>query len=122
MLQQPQVRHTTTTISSSRRLFTPEELSQFNGNDPSLPIYIALKGVVYDVTARPDLYAPGGQCAPFAGKDASYAFGKSARGLQNLTSDKVKSDVSELNEEELEALENWVAYYETAYKIVGRMT
>ncbi|KAJ3234386.1 hypothetical protein HDU78_005880 [Chytriomyces hyalinus] len=117
---QTRLKHTT--ISSSRRLFTPEELSQYNGSDRSLPIYIALKGVVYDVTARPDLYAPGGQCAPFAGKDASYAFGKSARGLKNLTSDKVKSDVSELNEEELEALENWVAYYETAYKIVGRMT
>ncbi|KAI8620475.1 cytochrome b5-like heme/steroid binding domain-containing protein, partial [Chytriomyces sp. MP71] len=99
--------------------FTPQELSMYDGTHEALPIYVALRGIVFDVTSNRKLYGPGGQCHPFAGKDASYAYGKSARGMAQLTSDKLKSDTRELNDEELEALETWVAFYETAYKTVG---
>ncbi|KAI9338193.1 cytochrome b5-like heme/steroid binding domain-containing protein [Obelidium mucronatum] len=106
------------------RLFTLQELSEFNGTDPSKPIYLALKNVVYDVSAKPQLYGPGGECHVFAGKDASVAYGFSAKGNKSkLKSSDFNADYSKakLSEEEKEALENWVSYYEAAYQIVGRV-
>jgi predicted heme/steroid binding protein len=55
-------------------VFTPEELSQYDGTDPSKPIYIALKGRVYDVSAGPGYYGKEGSYSYFSGKDASRAY------------------------------------------------
>ncbi|KAJ3064628.1 hypothetical protein HDU99_004408, partial [Rhizoclosmatium hyalinum] len=44
------------------------ELAEFDGRDPEKPIYLSLKGMIYDVSHRRDLYAPGGQMNEFAGK------------------------------------------------------
>lgn len=53
---------------------TIKELSRFDGNDPSAPIYIAINGSVYDVTSAPEIYGPGGPYRFFSGKDAARAF------------------------------------------------
>ncbi|KAL8679444.1 MAG: hypothetical protein Q9186_004274 [Xanthomendoza sp. 1 TL-2023] len=53
---------------------TPTELSLYNGTNPSLPIYLALNGSIYDVTASPHMYGPGGMYEIFAGRDATRAF------------------------------------------------
>ncbi|KAL8817819.1 MAG: hypothetical protein Q9223_003428, partial [Gallowayella weberi] len=53
---------------------TPAELSLYNGTDPSLPIYLALNSSIYDVTASPHMYGPGGMYAIFSGRDATRAF------------------------------------------------
>jgi predicted heme/steroid binding protein len=55
-------------------LLTDAELSLYNGTDPSLPIYLALNGTIYDVSAGPKHYGPGGSYHFFAGKDATRAF------------------------------------------------
>lgn len=52
-------------------MFTVEELKAFDGTDESQPVYIALKGIVFDVTARREMYAPGQGYSIFAGRDAS---------------------------------------------------
>jgi predicted heme/steroid binding protein len=54
--------------------FTPQQLLQYNGSDPSLPIYLAVNGTVFDVTAGKHTYGPGGSYSVFAGYDASRAF------------------------------------------------
>nr|XP_018267382.1 uncharacterized protein I303_01368 [Kwoniella dejecticola CBS 10117]OBR89540.1 hypothetical protein I303_01368 [Kwoniella dejecticola CBS 10117] len=46
-------------------------LSQYDGSDPSKPIYVAIKGRVFDVTAKPEMYGKGKGYNIFAGKDAS---------------------------------------------------
>ena len=59
--------------------FTPEQLSQYNGSDPNLPIYLAIKGIgnlkrlriVFDVSQNRSMYHPGAGYHIFAGKDAS---------------------------------------------------
>lgn len=46
-------------------------LAEYNGENEDLPIYIALDGYVYDVTAGKSFYIPGGAYHSIAGKDAS---------------------------------------------------
>lgn len=53
---------------------TPAELARYDGTDPSLPIYLAVKGQIFDVSAGAHTYGPGGSYAVFAGHDASRAF------------------------------------------------
>lgn len=53
---------------------TPAQLSLYNGTDPALPIYLAVNGSVFDVSANPMIYGPGGSYNFFAGKDATRAF------------------------------------------------
>ncbi|KAL9596092.1 MAG: hypothetical protein Q9219_006040 [cf. Caloplaca sp. 3 TL-2023] len=53
---------------------TPTELSLYNGTDPALPIYLALNNSIYDVSASPHIYGPGGAYAFFSGRDATRAF------------------------------------------------
>lgn len=55
-------------------LLTEEELSRYNGTDPTLPIYLALNSSIYDVSAGPRHYGPGGTYHFFAGRDATRAF------------------------------------------------
>ncbi|MCJ1310337.1 hypothetical protein MMC25_004001 [Agyrium rufum] len=55
-------------------LLTDSELLLYNGTRPSLPIYLALNGTIYDVSTSPQTYGPGGSYHFFAGRDASRAF------------------------------------------------
>lgn len=53
---------------------TPAELARFDGTDTSLPIYLAVNGTIFDVSAGAHTYGPGGSYHAFAGHDASRAF------------------------------------------------
>ncbi|KAK3315488.1 hypothetical protein B0H66DRAFT_565457 [Apodospora peruviana] len=53
---------------------TPAELSAYDGTDPSKPIYLAINGTIYDVSANRRTYGPGGSYHWFAGCDASRAY------------------------------------------------
>jgi len=53
---------------------TELELSAYTGVDPTLPLYVAVNGSVFDVSANPGMYGPGGGYHFFAGRDAARAF------------------------------------------------
>ena len=53
---------------------TPAELVLYNGSDPELPIYLAVNGTVFDVSAGRHYYGPGGGYSFFAGRDGARAF------------------------------------------------
>jgi predicted heme/steroid binding protein len=53
---------------------TDMELTKYDGSDPTKPIYLALNGTIYDVSASPQTYGPGGSYHFFAGRDAARAF------------------------------------------------
>jgi predicted heme/steroid binding protein len=55
--------------------YRAEDLAQYNGEDQSKPIYIAVDGLVYDVTAGRKFYEPGGTYHYIAGKDATQDLG-----------------------------------------------
>lgn len=51
--------------------YSKETLARYNGEDPSLPIYIAFEGNVYDVTSGKKFYEPGGAYHFLAGTDGT---------------------------------------------------
>lgn len=53
---------------------TLAELAKYDGTDPTLPIYLAINGTIFDVSAGAHTYGPGGSYHAFAGHDASRAF------------------------------------------------
>jgi predicted heme/steroid binding protein len=66
-------RQLTSTQKGQVRL-TDTELLAYDGTDPTKPIYLALNGTIYDVSASPQTYGPGGSYHFFAGRDAARAF------------------------------------------------
>ena len=69
-LNVPQMKH----WISGPLLLSPEQLTLYNGTDPSKPIYLAINGTIFDVTAGKHTYGPGGSYEVFAGRDATRAF------------------------------------------------
>jgi len=59
------------TAQNQPQTFTAKDLKKYDGTDPSLPIYIAMNGLVYDVTAGKEFYQTGGSYHYLAGRDSS---------------------------------------------------
>ncbi|KAI8354376.1 cytochrome b5-like heme/steroid binding domain-containing protein [Mortierella sp. GBAus27b] len=97
------------------RTFTSEELAQHDGTDEDKPIYVAIKGTVFDVTTKKAMYGPSGGYHCFSGKDASKALGKSS-----LKAEDCVADYSDLNEKERKTLDDWYSFFEKRYPIVGK--
>ncbi|KAF7653200.1 hypothetical protein LDENG_00086060 [Lucifuga dentata] len=97
------------------RLFTEEDLKRYDGSEEGQPIYMAIKGVVFDVTKGKEFY---GKDAPYnvlVGKDSTRAVAKMSLDPADLT-----SDTTGLTEEELQSLDDvFEGTYKTKYPIVG---
>ena len=96
--------------------FTAESLSKYNGSDAALPIYVAIKGSVFDVTSKREMYGKGGSYNVFAGKDASVALGKSSLKLEDAV-----ADYSGLDADERQVLDDWEKFFKLRYSIVGQV-
>src|SRR5205814_4778334 len=46
----------------------------YDGTNPDLPIYLAINGTIFDVSASRHIYGPGGSYHFFAGHDATRAY------------------------------------------------
>lgn len=53
---------------------TEEDLKAYDGTDPDKPIYLGINGIIFDVSASPAFYGPGGHYNHFVGKDATRAW------------------------------------------------
>lgn len=60
---------------------TLEELARYDGSDLDTPIYLAARGVVFDVTAGAAFYGPDG-AYPFGGRECARAFAKFSTELE----------------------------------------
>ncbi|KAK4991565.1 hypothetical protein LTR50_001760 [Elasticomyces elasticus] len=65
---------TPTSSSAGTLELTDAELSKYNGEDANLPIYIAINGSIFDVSASPNFYGPGTHYGHFSGRDATRAW------------------------------------------------
>ncbi|KAF9402477.1 hypothetical protein BGZ94_004899, partial [Podila epigama] len=77
------------------RIFTFAELAKHDGTDAAQPIYVAIKGSVFDVSTKKEMYGPGAGYHVFAGKDASRALAK-----QSLKPEDCVPEIADLNAEE----------------------
>ncbi|KAF8490370.1 cytochrome b5-like heme/steroid binding domain-containing protein [Russula emetica] len=96
--------------------FTQEQLKAYDGTDASRPVYVAIKGTVFDVSRKRETYGPGGSYAVLAGKDGSRALG-----LSSLKPEDAVGDWSTLEEKERKTLDDWYSFFTKRYNIVGRV-
>ncbi|KAI5306990.1 hypothetical protein KEM56_005825 [Ascosphaera pollenicola] len=103
-------------------VYTPTTLLPFNGEHDA-PVYLAVRGKVYDVTAGKNFYGPGGPYVNFAGRDASRGLACQSFDEEMLTKD-LKGpldDLKDLNQEQLENLAGWEERFESKYLVVGKL-
>ncbi|KAF4620816.1 hypothetical protein D9613_000041 [Agrocybe pediades] len=98
-------------------LYTTEQLKQYDGSDPSKPIYVAIKGTIFDVTTKKDVYGPGRSYSIFAGKDGSRGLG-----LSSLKAEDAVADYSTLDDKDMKTLNDWHAFFSKRYNIVGKVS
>ena len=98
---------------------TPEQLSAYNGSTPG-PIYLAIKGTIFDVTSSSSMYSvseTGGKgYSIFSGKDASRGLAKSS-----LEAADAVGDTSGLKEDEVVTLEKWYEFFKNKYPVIGKV-
>jgi membrane-associated progesterone receptor component len=104
------------------RKFTPSTLLPFNGIDGA-PVYLAVRGRVFDVTPGRNFYGPGGPYENFAGRDASRGLAFQSFDEEMLTKD-LKGpldDLKDLDDEQLENLQGWDERFSEKYLVVGQL-
>ncbi|XP_038666991.1 neudesin isoform X1 [Scyliorhinus canicula] len=102
-------------LQTAVRLFTDTELAKYNGEEEGQPIYMAIKGVVFDVTLGKEFYGKGAPYNALVGKDSTRAVAK-----MSLESEDLTYDTTGLTEDELQSLDEvFNDLYKTKYPIVG---
>ncbi|ETW02780.1 hypothetical protein H310_05271 [Aphanomyces invadans] len=94
--------------------FTIEELKQYDGTDESRPIYMAVGGVVLDVTSGSKFYQKGAEYNQFAGQACTRALALASLDVKDINDD--VSDFTPAQEKELEAT---LSFYQGKYPKVG---
>jgi membrane-associated progesterone receptor component len=117
---QPSLPHTTPALlaPSSTPTAPLPALSPYTGAEGG-PIYIALDGIVFDMTSHPsgrDFYGPGSGYSIFAGKCATVGLAK-----MELDPSKWSSAINfhDFTPQQVETLEGWLAKYLTKYSVKG---
>ncbi|KAK7014420.1 putative steroid-binding protein 3 [Favolaschia claudopus] len=96
--------------------FTLAQLKEFDGSNPSKPIYVSIKGTIFDVSAKADVYGSGKSYNIFAGKDGSKGLGMSSLKVEHAV-----PDHSGLSDAERKVLDDWHAFFSKRYNVVGRV-
>jgi len=109
--------HLKTYLPAPQKLLTEAELAKFDGSIPGTPIYLAIDGEVFDVTAGRHSYGPEGGYRNFAGVDASRAFA-----TQCLKGHRTH-DLRGLTDAQLRSRDHWKSFFENniKYPRVGRV-
>lgn len=104
------------------RTFTPHTLLPYNGTN-DMPVYLAVRGRVFDVTPGRNFYGPSGPYANFAGRDASrgLACGSFDEDMLTKDLDAPLDTLSDLGDEEMEALMGWEERFSEKYLVVGKL-
>lgn len=95
-------------------VYTRDQLILFDGTRSSKPVYLALLGKVFNVEKGRKHYAGNGGYSFFAGRDATRAFVTGDFSEAGLI-----DDVSDLSENDLLSIEEWLGFYEREYELIG---
>lgn len=88
-----------------------------------MPVYLAVRGQVFDVSPGRNFYGPGGPYANFAGRDASRGLAHGSFDENMLTEDLngPLDSLEDLDEEQKEALQGWQERFLEKYLVVGQL-
>ena len=88
-----------------------------------MPVYLAVRGQVYDVTSGRNFYGPGGPYENFAGRDASRGLACGSFDEDMLTKDLEGplDTLDGLGNDEMEALRGWEERFSDKYLVVGKL-
>ena len=97
-------------------------LLPLNGEN-NTPVYLAVRGKVYDVSMGRNFYGPGGPYANFAGRDASRGLACGSFDEDMLTEDLdgPLDKLADLTADQVEALQGWEERFNEKYDIIGRL-
>ena len=104
------------------KTFTPPQLQPYNGTN-NMPVYLAVRGRVFDVSPGRNFYGPGGPYANFAGRDASRGLACGSFDEEMLTEDLngPLDRLEDLGAEEMEAMRGWEERFSEKYLVVGKL-
>ena len=104
------------------KTFTPPTLKPYNG-EANMPVYLAVRGKVFDVTPGKNFYGPGGPYENFAGRDASRGLACGSFDEEMLTKDLngPLDNLKDLGDAELQALQDWEDRFQEKYLVVGKL-
>jgi membrane-associated progesterone receptor component len=102
--------------------FTPRTLLPKNGTKGE-PVYLSVRGKVFDVTSGRQFYGPGGPYSNFAGRDASKGLAHGSFDEDMLTKDLggPLDTLEDLDAEQRETLQGWEDRFLEKYLVVGRL-
>lgn len=97
--------------------YTPQQLLEHDGRDPSKAILLSLFKSVYDVTAGASFYGPpSGPYSIFAGHDCTVALAK-----MQIDASLLDSDSSGLSFSELDIAYDWERKFQSKYPVLGKL-
>ncbi|CAK7202599.1 Dihydrodipicolinate synthase [Sporothrix eucalyptigena] len=104
------------------RTYTPRTLLPFDGKE-GRPVFLAVRGRVFDVSSGRNFYGPGGPYENFAGRDASRGLASHSFDEEMLTKDLdgPLDPLNDLTAEQLDALQGWEERFDGKYLVVGRL-
>jgi membrane-associated progesterone receptor component len=93
--------------------FTPRTLLKYNGTNEQ-PVYIAVRGKVYDVSPGRNFYGPGGPYENFAGRDATRGLACQSFDEEMLTKnlDGPLDPCDDLSADQKENLAGWIERFD----------
>ncbi|ESO03388.1 hypothetical protein HELRODRAFT_173681 [Helobdella robusta] len=96
-------------------VYDKERLAKHDGSNPNLPILMAIKGVVFDVSSGRGFYGKDGPYNALVGKDSSRAVA-----MMSLDPKDLNDNLEGLSDEYLKSLDNtFTDTYLAKYPIVG---
>lgn len=103
-------------------MFSRGQLSQYNGVDKP-ELYVAIRGMIYDVTHNQKSYGPGKAYNRLVGRDASRQLGtnKLQLGPNEILKDEPENTwyTDDLTEKQNGVVDKWGEFFKKRYKIVG---
>ncbi|GBF90808.1 steroid-binding protein-like [Raphidocelis subcapitata] len=95
---------------------TPQQLAGHDGSDPSKPLYVSVRGCIFDMSAGRTFYGPGGPYAVFAGKECARALA-----FMKVQPEFCTGDLSDATEQQLKTLSDWESKFKSKYPVVGEL-